>query len=163
MTATTKHETQIHADPKLPTITIVREFDAPPEQVFRAHTDPELFVQWIGPRSIDTRLDRWDCKTGGSYRYVALRDGEEIAAFYGAFHEVRPHERLVQTFTYEGYPDGVSLETMTLEDLGDGRTRVTGLSVVESMEIRDMILASGMELGVVEGYEKLDALLAGRP
>jgi len=162
MTATTKHETQIHADPELPTIKIVREFDAPPERVFRAHTDPDLFVQWIGPRSIDTRLDRWDCKTGGSYRYVALRDGEEIAAFYGAFHEVRPNERLVQTFTYEGYPDGVSLETMTLEDLGDGRTRITGLSVVESLETRDMILASGMEVGVVEGYEKLDQLLAAQ-
>jgi uncharacterized protein YndB with AHSA1/START domain len=162
MTATTKHETQIYADPELPTIKIVREFDAPPEQVFRAWTDPELFVQWVGPRNIDTRIDRWDPTTGGSYRYVALRDGEEIAGFYGAFHEVRPHERLVQTFTFEGYPDGVSLETMTFEDLGDGRTRIVGLSVVDSMEARDMVMASGMEVGVVEGFEKLDELLAAR-
>ena len=76
---------------------------------------------------------------------------------------MRPNERLVQTFTYEGYPDGVSLETMTLEDLGDGRTRIVGLSVVDSMEARDMMLASGMEVGVVEGYEKLDELLAAQP
>jgi uncharacterized protein YndB with AHSA1/START domain len=66
----------------------------------------------------------------------------------------------VQTFTWEGAPDGVSLETMTFEDLGDGRTRTVGLSVVESFEIRDMILASGMDTGIVEGYEKLDELLA---
>ncbi len=66
----------------------------------------------------------------------------------------------MQTFTYEGYPDGVCLETMTFEDLGDGRTRVTGLSVVDTMEARDMMIASGMEAGVVEGYQKLDALLA---
>ena len=66
----------------------------------------------------------------------------------------------MQTFSFDGAPDGVSLDTLTLEDLGDGRTRTTILSVVESMEIRDMIIASGMEVGVVEGYEQLDELLA---
>lgn len=163
MTATTRHETQIHADPNLPTIRIVREFDAPPERVFRAWTDPALFAQWIGPRSLETRIDRWDPKTGGSYRYASLRDGEEVAAFFGAFHEVRTDERLVQTFTYEGYPDGVSLETLTFEDLGDGRCRIVALSVVDNMELRDMILSSGMEVGVTEGFEKLDELLAAQP
>ena len=73
--------------------------------------------------------------------------------------EVRPDERIVQTFTFGGYPDGVSLETLTFEDLGDGRTRIVGTSLVESLESRDMILASGMEVGVVEGYEQLDELL----
>jgi uncharacterized protein YndB with AHSA1/START domain len=65
----------------------------------------------------------------------------------------------VQTFTYEGAPDGVSLDTMTFEEIEPGRTRVTALSVVDTMEGRDAIIASGMESGVVEGYEKLDALL----
>ena len=65
----------------------------------------------------------------------------------------------MQTFTFDGAPDGVSLETMTFEDLGEGRTRLTGLSVVESMEIRDQIIASGMEVGVVEGYQQLDEVL----
>ncbi|MGH3366022.1 MAG: SRPBCC family protein [Nocardioidaceae bacterium] len=161
MTAKTK-ETEIYADPALPTIKIVREFDAPRERVFRAWSDPELFAQWIGPRSIETHIDHWDARTGGSWRYRAVRDGEELAAFYGAFHEVRPHERLVQTFTFEGQPDGVSLETMTFEELEGGRTRITGLSVVESLEIRDMVMASGMDVGVIEGYEKLDELLARR-
>jgi uncharacterized protein YndB with AHSA1/START domain len=89
-----------------------------------------------------------------------VQDGEEVAAFYGSFHEVRPSERLVQTFTWEGMPDGVSLETMTFEDLGDGRTRTIGLSLVDNLEARDAIMASGMDVGVNEGYEKLDALLA---
>jgi uncharacterized protein YndB with AHSA1/START domain len=160
MTTTATHETRIEADPALPTIRITRDFDAPPERVFRAWVDPELVVQWLGPRSISTRLESWDARTGGSYRYTAWREGEQVASFYGSFHEVRPHERLVQTFTFEGVPDGVSLDTMTFEDLGQGRTRVTGLSVVESLQARDMILASGMEVGVVEGYERLDALLA---
>jgi uncharacterized protein YndB with AHSA1/START domain len=153
-------ETTIEADPNLPTIRIIRDFDAPPEKVFRAWVEPELVVQWLGPKSTEMRIDQWDARTGGNYRYSALQDGEVVAAFYGSFHEVRPSERLVQTFTWEGMPDGVSLDTMTFEDLGDGRTRTIGLSVVDNFEGRDAIMASGMEVGVYEGYEKLDALLA---
>jgi uncharacterized protein YndB with AHSA1/START domain len=156
----TTRETTIEADPNLPTIRIVRDFDAPPEKVFRAWIEPDLVAQWLGPKSTTMRIDKWDARTGGQYRYAAVRDDEEVAAFYGSFHEVRPHERLVQTFTWEGMPDGVSLEIMTFEDLGDGRTRTIGLSVVENLEGRDAIMASGMEVGVYEGYEKLDALLA---
>jgi uncharacterized protein YndB with AHSA1/START domain len=157
---TTTRETTIEADPNLPTIRIIRDFDAPPHKVFRAWIEPELVAQWLGPKSTEMRILQWDARTGGNYRYAALQDGEEVATFYGSFHEVRPNERLVQTFTWEGMPDGVSLETMTFEDLGDGRTRSIGLSVVDSMEARDGIMASGMEVGVYEGYEKLDALLA---
>ena len=73
---------------------------------------------------------------------------------------MRPDERIVQTFTYEGFPDGVALETATFEDLGNGRSRVTSVSLVDSFEERDAFVASGMESGVVEGYEKLDELLA---
>lgn len=163
MTTTTTNETLIEADPDVPTIRIVREFDAPRERVFRAWTEPELVAQWLGPKDLSMNISTWDARTGGSYRYSAVRGGAEIAAFYGSFHEVRPGERLVQTFTWEGAPDGVSLETLTFTDLGNGRSRVTGLSVVDSMEIRDVILASGMDVGVKEGYESLDALLAGSP
>lgn len=154
------NKTEIMADERVPTITIIREFDAPRERVFRAWTEPELYAQWVGPRSLTTKVNKWTARTGGEYAFANLRDGEEIASFYGSFHEVRAPERLVWTFTWEGAPDGVSLETMTFEELPGGRTRVTGLSVVESFEIRDQILASGMEVGVVEGYEKLDDLLA---
>jgi uncharacterized protein YndB with AHSA1/START domain len=157
---TATRETTIEADPNLPTIRIIRDFDAPPDRVFKAWVDPELIVQWLGPKSSEIRIDKWDARTGGSYRYASVQDGEEVAAFFGSFHEVRPSERLVQTFTWEGMPDGVSLETMTFEDLGDGRTRTIGLSVVDSLEGRDAIMASGMDVGVNEGYEKLDALLA---
>jgi uncharacterized protein YndB with AHSA1/START domain len=158
--STRTHETSIVADPDLPTIRMTREFDAPPEKVFRAFTDKDLFARWVGPRSIGTRIDRWDATTGGHYRYAALRDGEEIATFYGSFHEVRPNERIVQTFTWEGAPDGVSLETMTFVDLGNERTRIESVSIVETMEARDAMMSSGMDVGVKEGYAKLDELLA---
>ena len=152
-------ETTIEADPNVPIIRITREFAASPAKVFRAHVEPELIVQWLGPKDLVMTLDRWECRTGGAYRYVHTRGDDEFG-FHGCFHDVRPDERIVQTFTWEGEPDGVALETLELEDLGGGRTRLTIRSLVESFEIRDAILASGMEHGVVEGYEKLDALLA---
>ena len=160
MTASHTHETQIVADPDVPLVRIIREFDAPPEKVFRAHTDPELVVQWNGPNGMEARIDHYDCRTGGSYRYVHTQDGEEYA-FHGCFHEVRPNEVIVQTFTYEGMPDGVALERLVLEDLGNGRTRLVATSLVDSFEGRDAFLASGMDVGVREGYERLDTILAG--
>jgi uncharacterized protein YndB with AHSA1/START domain len=153
-------ETLIEADPALPVIRITRDFDSSPERVFQAWTDPDLIARWLGPRDSEIRIDSWDARTGGSYRYASVRNGEEVAAFYGSFHEIRPNVRLVQTFTWEGMPDGVSLDTMTFEDLGNGRTRVIGVSVVDSLEARDAIMVSGMDVGVNEGYEKLDELLA---
>ena len=157
---TTQHETQIVSDPDVPLVRIVREFDAPPEKVFRAHTDPELVVQWLGPRDLTMRIDHHDCRTGGSYRYVHSRAGEEYG-FHGCFHEVRPSELIVQTFTFEGEPDGVALERLVFTGLGDGRTRLTATSLVDSFEGRDAFVAGGMEDGVRQGYERLDELLAG--
>jgi uncharacterized protein YndB with AHSA1/START domain len=159
MTATGTHETQIVADPDVPLVRITREFDAPPAKVFRAHTDPDLVVRWLGPRDIEMRIDHFDCRTGGSYRYLHVR-GEDEYGFRGCFHEVRPSDAIVQTFTFEGMPDGVALERVEFEDLGDGRTRLIATSLVDSFEARSAFLASGMEVGVREGYERLDELLA---
>jgi uncharacterized protein YndB with AHSA1/START domain len=151
-------ETVIEADQKLPVIRITRDFAATPAQLFRAHTDPALFARWVGPDDITTRIQHWDARTGGSWQYIAVRDGTEYG-FRGCFHEVRP-DRIVQTFTFEGEPDGVALETLRFEDLGDGRTRLRTQSLVDSFAGRDAWLRSGMEVGVDEGYAKLDRMLA---
>lgn len=158
---TRTHETEIVADPDVPLVRITREFDAPRDKVFRAHADPDLVARWLGPRNRRMTVDHYDCRTGGSYRY--LIDGDEgfVAGFFGSFHEVRPSELIVQTFTFEGMPDGVALERLVFEDIGDGRTRLISTSLVDSFADRDAFLASGMEIGVREGYEKLDELLAG--
>ena len=156
---TTTHETDIEVDPKVPLVRITRVFDAPPEKVFRAHVEAELVAQWLGPRRHEMRVDHWDCRTGGSYRYVHASDGNEFG-FHGCFHEVRPNELIVQTFTFEGVPDEVALERLILQDLGDGRTRLVATSLVDSFEGRDAFVASGMEEGIREGYERLDEVLA---
>lgn len=156
----TAPEALIEADPDLPTVRITRSFDAPLERVWRAWTDPELVKQWMGPRLVTMEIDTWDMRTGGSYRYTAHRDGEEIAHFYGSIHRVQEHDYITQTFGFEEMPEAVDLETATFRDLGDGRTEVDILAVVFSMEARAGMLASGMEVGVNEGYAKLDEMLA---
>ena len=104
-----------------------------------------------------SRIDHWDARTGGSWRYVATH-GDDEHAFRGCFHEVRP-DRIVQTFTWEGMPDAVALETLVFEDLGGGRTRLHASSLCDSFAARDGWLQSGMEVGINEGYAKLDGLL----
>ena len=156
---TTRTKARIEADEKVPMIHIYRDFAATPAQLFRAHTDPELFARWVGPTDIGADIDYWDARDGGSWRYTASRGEEFTTAFRGCFHTVSP-ERIVQTFTWEGDPDGVALETLTFEDLGDGRTRLCAQSLSDSFEARDAWLRSGMEIGVDQGYAKLDALLA---
>ncbi|QBX54711.1 polyketide cyclase [Nocardioides seonyuensis] len=153
---------RIEADAQVPAIHIWRDFSGTPAQLFRAHTDPELFARWIGPRDVGAEIHEWDARDGGSWSYTA-RGGEGREAFEtsfrGCFHTVR-EDRIVQTFTWEGMPDAVSLETMEFEDLGDGRTRLHAMSLCDSFEGRDQWLASGMEVGVDDGYEAIDGMLA---
>ena len=158
MTATFHPDTEILADPKVPLIRIVRAFDATPAKVFRAHADPELYARWCGPRSLTTFIDTWDFRNGGSWVFHQER-GEDRFDFYGCFHEVRPDQLIVQTFTFAGFPDGVALERLEFEELGNGRCRPVATSLVDSFEGRDAMIASGMESGIREGYEKLDELL----
>ena len=155
-----KNKTTITAEPGKQELFVIREFDAPRELVFKAHTDPNLFVQWIGPRSLTTTLDVFEPVSGGKYRFIQKdSDGNEYG-FHGVFHEVSP-ERVIQTFEFEGLPENghVTLETMRLEALPNGRTRLTAQSVYQSVSDRDGMVQSGMETGATEGYERLDEIL----
>ncbi|WIV58204.1 SRPBCC family protein [Amycolatopsis nalaikhensis] len=148
--------TTITARPGTPFIEVTREFDAPPSAVFRAHTDPDLIVRWLGPHGMEMELIEFDARTGGGYHYVH-RDERGEYRFRGVYHTVS-EERIVQTFEYEGAPGEVTLETMTLTDLG-GRTRMVSHSVYPSVEARDAAMESGMNKGIQQSYERLDTLL----
>jgi uncharacterized protein YndB with AHSA1/START domain len=135
-----------------------REFDAPVATVFRAHAEPELVTQWLGPSRNTMHIERWDFTTGGGYRYVHRGpDGGEYW-FNGVFHTVRNNEFVIQTFEFEGARDMVNLDFLTFEDLG-GRTRLRGRSICPNTQARDALLSSGMEDGMREGYERLDTVL----
>ncbi|MGB3676128.1 MAG: SRPBCC family protein [Candidatus Nanopelagicales bacterium] len=156
-TAASIPEAKIEADPNVPIIRITRDFQATPEQLMRAHTDPDLFAQWIGPSNLSTKIDYWDARSGGSWRFINVRDDDEYA-FRGCFHEIGAN-KIVQTFTWEGQPDGVSLETIVFERIDETTTRLVAQSLVDSFEGRDAWLSSGMETGVNEGYAKLEELI----
>ena len=157
--STTRYDqAAIEADETIPMIHIWRDFAGTPEQLFRAHTDPELFARWVGPEGMPTEILEWDATDNGKFRFAG-GEGEERYYFRGSFHTVRP-DKIVQTFTWEAMPDGVALETMTFEDLGDGRTRLHAASLCDSFEARDGWLASGMEVGVNDGYAAIDRMLA---
>jgi uncharacterized protein YndB with AHSA1/START domain len=157
---TTIKRATIEVDPDVPLVRISREFDAPVHKVFRAHADPELFAQWNGPHDMTSTIEHFDFRTGGAYRYTMSRDGFD-AGFHGSFHDVITNELIVQTFAFDGMPESVALEKIRFEDLGNGRCRLIGTSLVDSFEGRDAFVASGMESGVQEGYQRLDDLLAG--
>jgi uncharacterized protein YndB with AHSA1/START domain len=149
----------IEADPTVPMIHIWRDFTGTPEQLFRAHTDPELFARWVGPEGMGATILEWDATDNGRWRYVGGDCNDTPQYFRGSFHTVSPG-RIVQTFTWEGMPDDVALQTLTFEDLGDGRTRLHAMSLCDSFEGRDAWLHSGMEVGVNDGYAALDRMIA---
>jgi uncharacterized protein YndB with AHSA1/START domain len=148
------NEAEVIVDEKLPIVRIIREFDAPPAKVFRAHVDPVLFAKWNWAEGYEVRFDHFDCRTGGSYR-ITMSGPEMSGSVHGSFHDVVANELIVQTFAPDAFPDCVVLERHRFEDLGNGRTRVTAQSLVESFEHRDAFLYAGL----VEGYARLDQLL----
>ncbi len=156
-----RNRTNITAEPGMPVVLMTREFDAPRELVFKAFTDPELYVQWLGPHGYKMKLEKFEPRFGGVWRYIHHdKDGNEFA-FRGVYHEVSAPERIINTFEYEGLPEPghVILETATFEALPGGRTRLNNLSVFQSVGDRDGMLQSGMESGTNESYEKLSVLL----
>jgi uncharacterized protein YndB with AHSA1/START domain len=160
MTTNKTAKTEIVAEPGAQQIVITREFDAPRELVYRAYTDPDLLVQWMGPKRLTMTIERHELRDGGRYRYIHRDENGIEAGFHGVFHGVPSLEvGVVRTFEFEGYPGHISLETLTLEERG-GKTLSRAVSVFQSVEDRDGMIASGMESGVNEGMDKLDALLA---
>ncbi len=155
------NKTTITAEPGTQELFIIREFEAPREMVFRAYTEAELYEQWVGPDDLTMTVEKMDAVDGGSYRFVHERDGHKYA-FHGVYHEVLAPERFIGTFEFDGLPERghVIMGTTKFEDLGGGRSRIVHQSVFQSVADRDGMIQSGMERGVVQGYEKLDGLLA---
>jgi uncharacterized protein YndB with AHSA1/START domain len=131
-----------------------RTFDAPRESVFRAFTKPELVARWWAPDDERVDVEVLEPRAGGSWRYVNTEADGQRYVFHGVFHSVEP-DRIVHTFEYSGMAGVVLLETVTLEDLGDGRTRLTDSSVFPTADARAGMTGDGSG----GAMDRLEALL----
>jgi uncharacterized protein YndB with AHSA1/START domain len=142
-----------------PTIDFSREFDADAAAVFAAHTDPEQVARWIGPRGTSLTMREFDARTGGGWSYVVTAPDGGAWAFHGSFHEVSAPHRLVQTWEFDDGPGHPCFEVLTFTDLGAGRSRLDGRTVLFTVEDRDAMLKD-MEPARDEDFARLDDLLA---
>lgn len=150
--------TNIKVEPGNHAVVITHMFDAPRDQVFNLYTNPELIPQWWGPRRYTTKVDRMEVRPGGQWRFIQRgADGKEFA-FHGVYHEIQKPERVVSTFEFEGMPGHVLMETLIFEDV-NGKTKVTDLSVFQSIEDRDGMVKEGMEEGSYESGERFAEIL----
>src|ERR1700693_4482751 len=158
--AATMAETEFVIKPGTHEISVTRVFDAPRDLVFKAMTDPDLIPKWWGPRRYWTKVDRMEATSGGSWRFINGDSSGTEHGFHGVYHLVDAPERIIQTFEWEGMPGHVALETMRLEDMGGGKTRMVQQSVFQTVEDRDGAASSGMQEGATETYDRLAEVIA---
>lgn len=139
--------------------TMERVFDAPRELVWKAHVTPELIAQWWGPRKYKTKVEKLEPRVGGEWKFINSADGQEHV-FYGEFKEVVEPEKIVWTFIYAPYPDVAIIETLTFEEVADGKTKSHVLSKYPSLMALEGIMQSGMEEGANETWDRLEEFLS---
>ena len=150
--------TTVTATPGTHELSYERVFQAPPDLVYRAHTEADIARRWFGGGS-EVTVDELEARPGGRWRYVTKDESGEYG-FHGVFHDLVPGERIVWTFEYEGMPGHVLLETIVFTDQGDGTTKLSSSSIFQSVEDRDGMLAAGMESGMNASLDELDKVLA---
>jgi uncharacterized protein YndB with AHSA1/START domain len=140
-------------------ILITREFDAPAHLVYKAWTTPDLIKRWWHAKRGEVTVADVDLRVGGTWRWVMVTtEGGDEVAFHGEYREIVPNERIVYTEVFEGVPggdDAPAVNTMTFSEK-DGRTTVTTLTEFGTREVRDMVLATGMEAGMQDAMDLLE-------
>ncbi|HMJ68810.1 MAG TPA: SRPBCC family protein [Cyclobacteriaceae bacterium] len=156
------NKTQLTVEPGKQELIVVREFDAPRELVFKAFTDKKLVAKWLSPKKLKIKIHKFEPRTGGSWHYSHIDENGNEYSFHGVNHDVTAPERIIQTFEFDGLPEKghVTLETSRFEELPGNRTRLVNLTVFQTVADRDGMVAAGMEGGMNEAYDQLDALLA---
>jgi uncharacterized protein YndB with AHSA1/START domain len=134
-------------------VRITRVFNASPQRLWKAHTDPEDIVKWWA----DTKIDKFEPKVGGKWRFVSGADGEH--AFRGEFLELDEPKKIVRTFEYEPYAGSIMTETVTFEPQPDGQTKQITISKYQNISNLEGMVGMGMERGAVAGLDRLAKLV----
>jgi uncharacterized protein YndB with AHSA1/START domain len=153
------HDLKIEAPKDQPVIHMTRTFSAPRELVWKAISEPEHAVRWFGPHDHKNEVLKWDWRVGGEWSIKSTMPDGNAITFFGDYREIQRPEKVTQTFSFDQLPEGAhSVDTVELIEK-DGKTIYKATSLMPDMESRDGMLASGMETGVVQGFERLDAML----
>jgi len=151
--------TRLHVDIHVPTeIHMTRTFAAPRRLLVKAMSTPELIKKWLGGKRARVVSAEVDFRVGGRYRYAfETHQGGMKFAFVGTFREIGP-DRVVHTESFEGMPGESVVTTTWLED--GGQTTMKVVMAFPSKELRDQVLATGMNEGAAESYDVLENLVA---
>ena len=153
------HDLRIEAPEGKPVILMTRTFNAPRALVWKAISEPEHAVRWWGPHGHKNKVLKWDWRVGGEWSIESTMPDGSAVTFFGDYREIEKPVKVTQTFSFDQLPPGVhSVDTVELIEQ-DGRTIYKATSVAPDMASRDGMLASGMEVGVIEGFERLDQML----
>lgn len=157
----TKNQLTVIAEPGKQELFLKREFDAPRDLVYAAFSDPYILTQWSAPFDMKMKIDKYDNKAGGQYRFLYIDAKGNEFAFNGVIHEIVPEERVIRTYEFEGLPEKghVLMEVLMFESLPNDRTRMVTQQVFRSVADRDGMVQSGMEHGATDSYNKLDTAL----
>jgi uncharacterized protein YndB with AHSA1/START domain len=142
-------------------IRITRELAAPPELVWRAHTEPALIRRWLGTPRLDWHTCEVDARPGGRFRYTwtRARDGW-IMGMSGIYDVLEPPSLIVHREIFdEDWTGGEVIVSTTFHPLPGGRTRLEMLLEHTSAQARDRVLQTGMAEGMEESYVLLDEVL----
>mgnify|MGYP006323239537 FL=1 len=141
-------------------VQVERIFDAPRDLVWDCYTDETLVADWLGPRRLKMRIEKWDFRVGGKWHYFHIDEGGNEYEFFGEFREIEEPSKIVQTFNFVMEPQPpASLDSVEFVELDDGRTRLIANTTFESKEQRDGMVQSGMEKGMTESFERLEEIL----
>lgn len=155
---TKMHDLKIDAPAGKPFMTMTRTFNAPRALVWKALSEPEHAARWFGPHGHKNKVLAWDWRVGGKWSVESTMP-EGTITFFGEYLEIEKPVKVTQTFSFDQLPPGAhSIDAVTLIEK-DGKTIYSAVSTLPDVESRDAMIASGMETGVVEGFERLDAML----
>lgn len=142
-------------------VTITRIFDAPARLLFEAYSKPEHIMRWFGPEGWPVTMCEMDFRVGGKFRFAMTGpSGRQNTPFGGAYLEIVPDRKIVYDNGFETKGAGSMIVTVSFDELGDGRTRLTVHTVFESIAMCKSHMSRGFEQGTNSGLDQLADLAA---
>lgn len=155
-----ERKTKVNAEDGKQDMVITREFDLPLELLFKAHTEPEIFEQWMSHEYGTTKVLKLENRKYGSWGFETTdAKGNKVFGAQGVFHEYVPNRKITRTFEMDNSPLDVQLEFLEFEELTDSTSKLTMHSVFRSAVLRDQLLQQPFEYGINMAHRRLEDIV----